>query len=221
MAKIKIDTKKYKEAYEKYLKEMDSKKEDILKKASVQFAQWASVYTPPDLKEKTISKELYERKILYLPNEIKRSKNRFAKQDITALRNGYRYKIYKKVPLTRNFTVEYFKKLNSTLKRALKIKNRGLLRASYGSNLESIGEKIPSNIKRLLSKSRNLKKLARFNQFSYDESDGISKISIKNLAADAEKNQSFARLAIREGDKHAESYIKRILRKTQKESVKL
>lgn len=218
---VTLNIERFRRGYEKYLKVIEEQKKDILAKAAGNYAQWASLYVPPKpLGQKTIKEELYQRKLLYLPKEVKRERNKDQAKDIEMLKNGYRFKIYKKIPMSRKFKPMYFKKLTGQVKKWLKIENRGLLRVSFGAGITVLGEKIPTNIRRLLTKAKNLKKLVQFNKYEFHEQDLKTSLKVINDSYDA-KQGGFANIAVKEGDKHAEQYITRRAKQIQKQVIKI
>lgn len=206
---VKLDMTKFKAAYNKYMKEVDADKEKILYGAAKQFSQYASLYAPPNLGKKTLDEKYYKRKLFYLPTEIKNNENRSKQKDLEMLKQGFLFKILKKIPLSKKFDVLYFKKKTGKVKKLLKIANRGLLRASFGSNIEVLGESIPTNIRRLLTKSKNIKNLKNFNKFLFQNKDHSSSLTIENDVIDAQPSANFAEISVRQGDKQAAKYIKR------------
>nr|DAQ92393.1 MAG TPA: hypothetical protein [Bacteriophage sp.] len=213
---VKLDMTKFKAAYAKYMKEIDADKISILHGAAKQFAQYASLYAPPNMGKKVIDVKFYKRKLFYLPSEIKNNDNRSKQKDLDMLKQGFLFKVLKKIPLSNRFETLYFKKKTGKVKKLLKIANRGLLRASFGTNIETIGESIPTNIRRLLTKSKNIRNLKNFNKFLFNEKNHSSSLTIENDVADAQTSTGFAKIAVAQGDKQAAKYIKRKINEINK-----
>lgn len=219
---IKVDTKSFESNAKQLEKDIRKQRKEVMLKATANFVNTASLYTPPNMSSKSINEKHYQRTILYLPKEVKRSGNKEKSSDLAKLRDGFLFKIYKRIPLTRRFQAFYFKKMTkSMIKKETKIKNRGLLRAAWGLNLMQIGQKIPANIKRMLTKSKNLLKLTGLNKFVVVDNEISTNVMIVNDAGDANQSSGYVKIAEREGRKTAENYIKRSFKKLEKENIKL
>ena len=214
-----IDFRQLESGMKKVEKDFQAEAVKIIRKCATSYAKKASLYVPPgDGKKKLgtakIDKKLYYRPILYLPEEVRDPKNKMKDKDLEALKSGMLFKVvFKKRNKTR---VMYFKRIRAA-KKYMRIKNRGLFKVSFGSALESIGELIPSIIRSLMSKSKNLFNLTRLNKISESRQKDV-KLTLSNEAYD---NEPFAKIAIREGDKAAAKTLKNELRKAAKEVTKI
>lgn len=150
-----------------------------------------ALYTPPIMGKKPPSKrskdgkKLYNRKISYLPAEIKKGgRNKFYAQDVEALREKKLFRVTVAKSKT-NVKAKYFKKNNRATKAAAVIHMRFLARASWGASLEEVegmkGAKIPPNISNVMSKNKTMQQKAKANNKIVLYSDrGFYGIRIEN-----------------------------------------
>ena len=128
----KVDCRSLKKNGAKYEKDLKGSLKKIVQKSIVAYSTKAAEYIPPDMGKKTIAQKWYKRTPEYLPVTIKQDKNKFKKEDIAALRSGYRYRlIFKK-------DGKKFPKYYTTLRKAKshsRIFNRGLFRFAMGGAL--------------------------------------------------------------------------------------
>lgn len=219
---FKVNTIEFKNNGEKLHSNLKERNKTILKRGVKTFVNWAAIYVPPDIGQKEIVKKRYTRPLLYLPVEVKKGKNKDQAEDISMLKRGFLYKVYRKITGTKRFKAYYFKRIDRKCKACLKIVNRGLLRASFGSNVDSIGVALPANIKRLLRKSKRLKTISRiYNKFVETYKDDKLEIGIFNSSEGANQNSNYAKIAIKQGDKKANQQIKRELRKIARENKEI
>lgn len=210
----KVDFTDYRKNCKKFEQNLQKSAGEILRKCAVAFAKKASIYCPPNQGQNKIEKRFYTRPILYVPDEVKKHKR---EQDIEALRKGKLFKteIIKKGKWVKN----HYSKTIRGIKKYTKIRNRGLFRAMFGANLEFIRQTIPSNIRGLLNKSKNLLNLKKLNSITESkEENQYSKIRIDN---NAYNNESYQNKAVREGDYNAQKVMKRLLKQKAKENVEL
>lgn len=150
-----------------------------------------ALYTPPMMGKKPPSKrskdgkKLYNRKISYLPAEIKKGgRNRFFGQDVEALREKKLFRVTVAKSKT-NIKAKYFKKNNRATKAAAVIHMRFLARASWGASIEEVegmkGAKIPPNISNVLSKNKTIQaKTKANNKISIYQDRGFYGVKIQN-----------------------------------------
>lgn len=205
----------------KYNSDFVDRSKLILRKVATSYAKTASLYVPPGdgkgkkLGAKTIPRYMYFRRIKYLPDEVRDSKNIMKDKDKEQLHKGMLYKVVSK---KRNkTTVWYFKSIRKA-KKYMKIQNRGLFKVSFGSALEKIGEIIPSMIRSLMNKSKNLFNLKSLNKIIETKDDSGAKIIVGN---NAYNNESFASIAIRQGEYAASKTLKSELKKIAKENIEV
>lgn len=214
----KVDNTKYIDFYKKHMKHRREEGKKILAGAASTFAQWASVYVPPVMGSKEIPDDYYYRKLIYLPRFVKRDYRAKEKQaDITALKNGYKFKVRHWLN-RRKYQDKYFRHVTQEARAYLRIIYRGLLRVSFAMDLVSIGEKYPSNIKKLLKKSPKLQKFKKFNKIYFSDDD--EKITIINNSYQAFSGDTFAQIAVRRANERAEKYIKNKYRALMKADIK-
>lgn len=204
---IKVDTQYYKDQFAIYMRYHRQEIKEILGGSAAIFANHAATYVPPSMGKEKIDDNLYKRQLTYLPFKVRKDyKAKEKNEDLLYLKKGYLYKIRHYIA-RRKYKDLYFKKATAKVKAMKRIKNRGLLRVSFAMDLVTIGQKYPSKIRALLSKSKNLKKFKRFNKINF--STDFQKITIINDHYQAYSNENFAKIAIREGDKYAKDYIAR------------
>lgn len=147
-----------------------------------------ALYTPPMMGKKPPSKrseegkKLYNRKISYLPAEVKKGgRNRFYAQDVEALREKKLFRVTVAKSKT-NVRAKYFKKNNRATKAAAVIHMRFLARASWGAALTEVeGAKIPPNISNVLSKNKTIQAKAKANnKISIYQDRGFYGVKIQN-----------------------------------------
>lgn len=222
--------------FQKYHKQLSRSVKDVLGKMAVGYASKAMQYTPPGMRSKAkgikgtkIDKDLYQRQFVYLPKAVKDPKNKVQKKDAEMLRQGFLFRLIslKKLKETAGTSYRsgsttiygyYFKKL-STLKRYQKIRFRGLYKISFGSNLESIMQKIPSAIKGLMNRAKDLWNMKFLNIFDYVDADQTLKI--KNAVKDNIQKQGFWSIANGQGEKEAEKILKKQMKKIAEKQVKV
>lgn len=210
----KVDFSEFRKNCKQYEKELHKQSEQILRKCAVSFAKKASLYCPPNMGKKNIEKRFYTRPILYLPDEVRKHKR---SEDIEELRKGKLFKVT--IKKSGKFVKNIYSKSLRMIKKYARIRNRGLFKVMFGANLESIKELIPSSIRSLMNKSKNLLNLKNLNRITEEsELNRYSKIKIDNNAYD---NQSFQNIAVREGDKSALKTLKKLLKQKTKENIKL
>lgn len=216
---IKVDTSVYKQKVREYVKENHFEIRGILSTAAPIYANHAQQYVPPSMGKTEIDDVFYKRKLVYLPFWVRRQRGdkKEKKIDIEQLRKGYLFKI-RQYKGRRKYFDHYFKKVTRKVKEMRKIKNRGLLRVSFAMDLVSIGQKYPSKIKKLLSKSKNLRKFKQFNIINFVED---TKLEIINDSYQAYEGDTFAKIAVREGDRYAQMHINRRVRAMIQRNKKL
>lgn len=208
----------------------------VLGKMAVAYASKAMQYVPPGmtnkkqkLSGKKINPKLYQRKYVFLPQSVKDRKNKLAKKDAEFLHKKFFYRLISAVKLKANNSIEYRNKSNvqygyyfktiRALKKWIKIKNRGLLKAMFGANLPSIREMIPNAIKSIMNKSKNLWNLARLNEIRFTNNN--QSLTIKNKYKDTLTNQSFFSIAVRQGEKQAQKILKKEMKKITEKNKKI
>lgn len=199
----------------KYEKELKGSLKKIVQKSIVAFSTKAAEYIPPDMGKKTIAQKWYKRNPEYLPLTIKQNKNKFKKEDIAALKNGYRYRLlFKK-------DGKQFPKYYTTLRKAKshsRIFNRGLFRFAMGGALiQKFSENIPF-FKRLITKSKNLAKLTHLNEVQ-DNCNGEN-VGYK-VSANVKDNQKFGGKAKSYGGRQYTKTLKRLWREFNKKRVEI
>lgn len=197
-----------------YKRRLHKNSVDILRECAVAFSKKASLYCPPNMGQKRIEKKHYTRPIFYLIDQVKKHNRTEDKQQ---LKKGMMFKV--EIKKNGRFIKAIFAKTIRAIKKYTRIRNRGLFRSMFGANLGSIGKQIPSNIKSLLSKSKNLLNLANLNQIKQTaKNNEYAKIKIDN---NAYNNESFADIAVKHGDKQAEKKMKKLLKEQAKKEVEL
>lgn len=199
----------------KYEKELKGSLKKIVQKSIIAYSTKAAEYLPPDMGKKSIAQKWYKRTPEYLPVTVKQGKNKFKKQDIEALRNGYRYRlIFKK-------DGKQYPKYFTTLRKAKshsRIFNRGLFRFAMGGALmQKFSENIPF-FKRLLTKSKNLANLTHLNGVQ-DNCKG-QEIGY-TVSANVKDNQRFGGKAKSYGGKQYTKTLKRLWKEWNKQRVEI
>ena len=199
----------------KYEKELKGSLKKIVQKSIIAYSTKAAEYLPPDMGKKSIAQKWYKRTPEYLPVTVKQGKNKFKKQDIEALRNGYRYRlIFKK-------DGKQYPKYFTTLRKAKshsRIFNRGLFRFAMGGALmQKFSENIPF-FKRLLTKSKNLANLTHLNGVQ-DNCKG-QEIGY-TVSANVKDNQRFGGKAKSYGGKPYTKTLKRLWKEWNKQRVEI
>jgi hypothetical protein len=211
----KVDCSSLKKNGAKYEKDLKASLKKIVQKSIVAYSTKAAEYIPPDMGKKTIAQKWYKRTPEYLPMTIKQDKNKFKKQDIEALRSGYRYRlIFKK-------DGKQFPKYYTTLRKAKshsRIFNRGLFRFAMGGALmQKFSENIPF-FKRLLTKSKNLANLTHLNGVQ-DNCKGEN-VGYK-VSANVKDNERFRGKAKLYGGKQYTKTLKKLWKEWNKKRVEI
>lgn len=156
---------------------------DIVKAATSSFASAAAINTGPDPGSRTIPARLYRRPVISLKALMKGKEKHGltpTEIDIVQFKNGMRYKVLNTKGKSIKSNVAYAYCKTAEQAKALSfISTRGLARVSWGTDLPSIGVRIPNAIQRLMSKAEKLNSL-NFNEVILKNQDDICFTEVAN-----------------------------------------
>lgn len=186
---------------------------DALATATATFARWASVKTPPNPGDMTLSKsqenfeKLYYRPILFLPKLVKGKLNGFTatSADREALKQRFLYKIVNTKDGESKSAFGYAKTMTEALELS-RIANRGLNRAAWGINVHQIGAKEVKEITEVLQQSPSIAEHAGEINSVFFNHQGIRKyIELHNRAIGI--RIQYRRMIANNALRYAEKYL--------------
>lgn len=172
--RFKYDMSDFEKNVQKFVNDAVNETRDILVKTTPSFVTTALRYTPPNLGTYVIERRFYYRPILNLIKLVRGEYHGYygTKEDAYELKyNKMKFKVLNTKKGVRKNTAFGYARSVAEAKKMSRIANRGLSRVMWGTDLPSIGAKVPVSLARLVSKSPNVIKYPLNNVTLYSKND--------------------------------------------------